>query len=460
MGKHSLNLFFIRFFSTVAAFLVVYHYSHTLSTAEYGSYQSIWTSVAFINAFAGLGISSIVFTYTPQKLLQILNGLPRNLKTGIIAIPLLCGVVFAAHSFLQGYHAVLFFAFFLLYNACAVLEVLLSALHRFRLLPAISFVYAALFCVLHYYAACGSLDMNVLFGWLALLLLVRLILYLFIFLPIDKSIEAADTGAVNIAEVKLLWKHLYFFEASQILIAYLDKFILSNMLSKADFALYFNATMSIPFISLVFSAIANAGMMQLAKTRETASQVSVLHHTGKLLSTVAFPCFFFFVFFSREVFTVLFSEKYLSAIPIFICAMLSLPVRAYSYTAILQTHHKGQIINKGVVMDLAVSVLLIFPLYHLLGLKGVVLSFVIGTYVQAIYYLVCSGRLLQVPFYRLIPLKNWSVKFILFGISIFSLHYFLKNTLQDAALLITGLAATSGVSLILLLREFKMNSLM
>lgn len=459
MGKHSLNLFFIRFFSTVATFLVVYYYSHTLSTAEHGRYQSIWTSVAFINAFAGLGISSIVFTYTPQKLLQILNYLPRNFKTGIIIMSLVCSVVFAVLCFLQGYHLPLFFAFFLLYNACAILEVLLSALHRFRFLPAISFVYAVLFCVLHYYAVRSILDVNRLFGWLALLLFARLLLYLFILLPISKNNEVEETETVNMAAVKKLWGHLYFFEASQILIAYLDKFLLSNMLSEADFALYFNATISIPFISLVFSAIANAGMMQLAKIREVTPQLSVLHHTGKLLSTVAFPCFFFFVFFSREVFILLFSEKYLSAVPIFICAMLSLPVRAYSYTAILQTHHKGQIINKGVVIDLVVSVLLIFPLYYLLGLKGVALSFVIGTYIQAAYYLVCSGILLQVPFYRLIPLKNWCVKFIFFGISIFSLHYFLKNALPDAVLLMVGLTVIGSVSLILLRREFKANSL-
>ncbi len=453
MGKHSLHLFFIRFFSTVATFLVVYYYSHTLSKADYGSYQSIWTAVATIYAFAGLGVSSVVFTYTPQKLLQILSNLPGNFKAAITIIPLCCSAAFAGYCFSQGYDALLFFSFFLLYSACALFEVLLSALHRFRFLPFISLGYAAFFCGLHYYAVRGSLDLNVLFGWLAVLLLARLACYLFILFPIGKQKETEE--AINMAELKTLWKHLYFYEASQILIAYLDKFILSNTLSHADFALYFNATMSIPFISLVFSAIANAGMMQLAKTRSVPAQLSIQHHTGKLLSTVAFPCFFFLVFFSNEVFTVLFSEKYLSSIPVFICAMLSLPVRAYNYTALLQTYHKGAHINKGVAIDIVVSVLLVFPLYFLLGLKGVALSFVIGTYAQALYYLHCSGKLLQIPFYRLVPLKNWCLKFILFGISIFSLHYFLKNILTDVALLVVGITAIGSVSLIWLRREFK-----
>src|SRR5690606_10351781 len=108
---------------------------------------------------------------------------------------------------------------------------------------------------------------------------------------------------------------------------------------------------------------------------------------GRLLSCIAYPVFFFLFFFRSEFITVVFSEKYVEAIPIFLCSVLILPVRAYSNTTILQNYHQGRIINAGVLLDYIVALAVIYPLYLWLGLAGIALSFVVSTYVQVIFYL-------------------------------------------------------------------------
>lgn len=435
--SQSLNLFLIRFFSTAATFLVVYFYSHHLSENDYGIYQTIWTQTAFFNAFAGLGLASLVFTYTPEKLIALIKNIRFGNYCLLFLIPVFCGGFFVFLQQFKGESAVVFFLFFLAFTLCNLLEVTLTALQQFKLLPVISLLYAIGFCWIHYRALHTAYDNHALFKMLLFLLCIKLLLlFIILFFTIYKKQSTSLQEAIDLKPVRLLWMHLYFFEASQVVLSYLDKFILSNVLDEKQFALYFNATMSIPFLSLLFSAVANAGMMQLSKEKNAEKQIAILHHIGKALATVAFPCFFFFLFFSREVFIVVFSEKYLEALPIFICSLLSLPLRAFSFTALLQIHHKGKQINQGVLIDLTVSIVLSAPLYFGLGLKGVALAFVIGTFAQAAYYLHHSGKLVNTQPLALLPLKKWLVKFLYSGVLLFAAHYFFQKYLQPMQVLI------------------------
>jgi hypothetical protein len=66
-------------------------------------------------------------------------------------------------------------------------------------------------------------------------------------------------------------------------------------------------------------------------------------------------------------------------------------------------------------MDIGIAVLLMYPMYLLLGLPGVALSFVLSTCFQVIYYLFHTRKLLQVRIIDLFPLSNWLKKIMGFG---------------------------------------------
>jgi O-antigen/teichoic acid export membrane protein len=183
--------------------------------------------------------------------------------------------------------------------------------------------------------------------------------------------------------------------------------------------------------------------------------VNILHQMGKLLGTIAFGCFFFFVVFSREVFMVVFSAKYLAATSIFICTLLALPARAYNFTALLQIHGKGNTINKGVLIDAIVAIIFFIPLYFLLGLKGVALSFVLGTYAQAAYYLIQAAKLSDRPLLQLIPLQNWLLKFLLLGGFMLVLHASLRHFFDEKVTLLAGCLITGCLGVFILWREGK-----
>jgi hypothetical protein len=112
-----------------------------------------------------------------------------------------------------------------------------------------------------------------------------------------------------------------------------------------------------------------------------------------------------------------------SAIPIFMVSILVLPVRAYSFTTVLQRMHKGAVINAGAIADLLVACGLMYPLYRWLGLPGVALSFVMSTWLQASFYLIYTARLLKVSAFRLLPGVNWLVKLIVFAVIFIIIRY-------------------------------------
>ena len=133
--------------------------------------------------------------------------------------------------------------------------------------------------------------------------------------------------------------------------------------------------------------------------------------------------------------TVVFSPNYINAAWIFVCTQLVLPIRAYPFTAILQSEHRGDIINKAALIDLVMACMLIYPLYLLMGLPGVALSFVISTYWQAAYYLRHTSKIMNTTVGSLIPLSLLLRKFLLFG-TILSIAFFIISSITNSTWLI------------------------
>jgi O-antigen/teichoic acid export membrane protein len=174
-----------------------------------------------------------------------------------------------------------------------------------------------------------------------------------------------------------------------------------------------------------------------------------------MLSSIVFPVFFFLYIFRNELFVTVLSEKYIPAIPIFAVSILSLPVRAYSFTTVLQRAHKGHIINIGAVAELVLALALMYPLYLFMGLPGVALSFVISTYLQAVFYLIATARHLRVSPLHLLPLRNWTVKFVMYGSVMLAIHYIGALQYTGKATLLLG--ALGMVILILFTFVFELN---
>src|SRR5690606_18525106 len=173
------------------------------------------------------------------------------------------------------------------------------------------------------------------------------------------------------------------------------------------------------------------------------------------LSCIIFPLFFFFLLFRNELFLVVLSEKYLPSVPIFLMSILAIPLRAYSFTTILQNRHKGAIINTGAFLDLLLACVLMYPLYLWLGLPGIALAFVVSSYLQAGFYLYHTAKSLDTSIGKLAPYGNWLLKMVIYG-SVYTIsYYFIAPYFAALNVLILGMALTVLLVLVSLGLESK-----
>jgi len=348
--------------------------------------------------------------------------------------------------------------FILTYALSVIFESFLLVCRNYKKLTAINVLYSVAFCAIHWYMLNYGFSFQLLFIGLLLLAALRLGFYVIISIADMRKevVEAADR--VAIADVRSLWLHLGFYDVTQMLFTWIDKFIISLVLTAQLSAIYYNGSQNIPFLPLLLSAAGSSVLMHLAGGKskdETPDIIRLMNQSGRVLSSIVFPLFFFLLFFRHELFFFLFWGKYREALPIFAVSILVLPVKSYSFTTVLQRLHKGSIINIGSVADIGLACALMYPLYLWLGLPGVALSFVITTYLQAAFYLFYSARLLHTSPLRLVPYKNWMLKLIVFSLVFIVIHYAGGRFFTGKINLILGIVAMVTLSVVSLLIELK-----
>lgn len=458
---NSFLIFLIRFFPSLAALIVVIVFSRYTSEEVYGSYQNFWVRLYLLSALATLGIPAFLLTYTPQ--------FTRYLFTTMrawhyIAIMLWMIAVAASFAFLHhataGMPVYIAFLFFLLHCLNAISETLLIVARKFSLLLWVNLLYTAAFLLLHYGVLAGAYSVESLFLYLLLPIGLKLLVTGISFASFTKTQDLPPEQEYTKTDIRSLWLHIGIYDVLQRVFTWIDKFVISILFTAGVSAMYFNGTYDIPFLPLLLGAVSSAALLQLAsggKKGDKPSAILIANQTARILSAVVFPLFFFLFLFREELFHVLLTIKYTDSIPIFAVTVFIVPLRAYNFTSILQNRHKGRIINIGALLDLLIACALMYPLYQWLGLTGIALSFVISSYVQGAYYLHHTARVLNTKVYNIIPLVNWSVKLIAFGLLFIIIHYLLDSLFSDAIVLFLGSLVLVVTLLVSLAIEFRVS---
>jgi len=441
----------------LASLLVLYVFAHRLPVQENGAYQGFWAQLNVFNAIAGMGISIFVYTYTPAKLESLFRTFTSRHFLGYSLFLLICGVVFAYLQIRNGLSLPVSILLLILFTFCNITDALLAVFRRASALIWINFLYALGFFLAHLWKLHTVASLDDLATLLLPLLMAKLVLSIrFIVKGVVVDTPEKQPQEAEIKSMRRLWMHLYFYDIIQISFLWLDKFIVSLLLSKEAAAIYINGSLNIPFLPLAFAAVSSAALMQLSTTKSPRQQTRVVQGVGRLLATMAFPLFFFFLFFKEDFILSFFSEKYEVAIPIFLCSIMILPLRAYNHTIILQSREQGAVINRGALLDLVLALSFMYPLYLFMGLPGVALSFVLSTVVQVIYYFQHSRKIVEAKVADLLPLKNWTIKLLGFGLLAFLLHLILPDNGQRLFRLFMAALVMGGISGAILLQELRM----
>ena len=449
--SNSFLIFIIRFFPSLANLLVMIWYSRRFNEHFYGLYQNFWIQVYVLAPLICFGLHIVMVTYSKETIVGIARSIPvfRYSRYSIWVLAL--GVVFAMMQYhFLGNDFVLPFIFLILFSLNFILESFLIVCRNYITLTVINITFSVSWCLIHWYCMQESTDLPDLFRMLFVIIAARFFIYAVIgFIHFRKTTTDNNITIAELSKIRSLWLHLGLYDVLQVLFSYIDKFIISLLLVAQVSAIYYNASQNIPFLPLLLSAAGSAVLLQLASRKssvENADTIRLMNQSGKLLSSVVFPVFFYLLFFRYELIVKLFTEKYLPAVPIFLMSILVLPVRAYNFTTVLQRHHKGHIINAGAIADLALALVLMYPLYRWLGLPGVALSFVISTYLQAAFYLYHSAKLLHTHPLKMIPLVNWLIKLIVYSCMFIAIHYMASRYFTGWITLILG-----GVALVMII---------
>jgi len=452
-------IFLIRFFPSLANALVIILFSRNLSTPAYGSYQNFWIQLFVLNTLACLGFQSFIITYPHRFVAGIFKKLTGSHYLLLALWIVVCAAIFAGIQY--AYNAispVIPFLFLLAYALSVIAESILLSFRRFKILLGVNVAHTAVFILLHVYHLYEGWSFSMLFMALLLLAVARLLL---LAVPAARAVKAEPSGHIDTAEMRKarnLWVHIGIYDVSQMLFKWIDKFIISLLLAGQLSAIYFNGSVDIPFLPLLLGAAGSAALMQLAQVQggnEKEQALHLINHSSRLLSSIVFPVFWFLCCYRTELFTVLLSDTYLPSVPIFVASILALPLRAYSFTTLLQNRHKGRIINIGAILDLLLACALMYPLYLLMGLPGVALSFVISSYLQAAYYLYHTATVLQVKIVKLVPFANLLVKLIVFAFLFIVIHYLSAIYFTPQIVLFSGVLLAMLMAAITLLVEYR-----
>lgn len=440
--SNSFLIFITRFFPSLASLVVMIWYSRNLPPASYGNYQHFWIHLLIFFPLACIGVHTLIVTYSKDTIVSLIKRI-KGLHWALYALWLATlSVIFAKlqSDIIKGSFVVPFL-FLFCYSLTFILESFLIIFKNYAVLVSVNLLYSTAFCVIHWVSLQDDFSLATLFAYLLGITIIRFFIYLVAALWHKRQLSGKTEDEYDTKKIRDLWLQLGLYDILQVLSSYVDKFIISILLTSELSAIYYNGSQNIPFIPLLLSAAGTAVLMQLASGRkhdETAETIKLMHQSGKILSCIIFPLFFFLLIYRSELIVTIFTEKYTPAIPVFLAAILVIPVRAYSFTTILQRQHKGNIINIGAAAELLLACILMYPLYKWMGLPGVALSFVISTYLQAAFYLYHSGKILNVRPLQLIPYSNWLAKSIIFATLFISIHNISREYLGVEIALILG----------------------
>lgn len=437
--------------------------SKVLNTYNYGVYQKFWTQLFLISAIASLGFPTFILTYSKNAASEILNNLKYKFWGLYSFVAIVVSLFFSYYQNSISDVSIFYSSLLLiLFITSSWLDSLLIVYKKFFFIVFTSFVYAVAIWLIHYTNINGDYDFKLLIKHLCLLASIKIILSLYIVRNeyiLHKKHNAKSLNKVPIIASKKLWIQLGFNEVFNQLFRWFDKFLLSFILSSELFALYFNGSSELLFLSILFSAISSAVIQFWANSnsfKDAVNKIPLLHYSTQILSTIMMPLFWFLVLYRIEFLAIVFSEKYIPAATIFACSQITLPIRSFPFTAILQSEHRGDIINKGAILDFIIACILMYPLYLLLGLPGIVLSFVISTYIQAGYYLFQAKKITGFNIFEIFPIRTLISKFFISGIFIGSTYLLIYSfdisiTLRFAL----GLTVLAMLISLLLIKELK-----
>ena len=407
----------------VQVFIIIW-YSRKLSFTDYGTYQSIWLYVNIVSIFSMFGLPSLILSTSSKNIIIWIrqNKVLFFFWSSLLNFIPLIYILFKVDEYSFAIR-ILVIMLIIVQNISIITETVAIKKEKEKLILVTNIIFSAGYFIWHLMVLYRGYSLPLLLLGLVFMFIIKSLLMLYY----GNKDTVLPTPA-NTVQMGRQWLYLGVNDVLGVLATWLDKWVILVFLSVSQFAVYFNGAYEIPIFGLMVSAVGNIMIVEFSKKEgnDTKKIKSLFEDSSLLLAAVVFPSFCFLFFYHVEFFTLIFGAKYLASIPVFVISIFILPVRIIYSTTVLQVYHRSDLIVKGALLDLLTAIVLMFILYPILQMRGLVLAFVLSTYVQVGYYLWHTGKLINkkvsyfFPFKRLAAIMLLSVVFTGFGYYLFS----------------------------------------
>lgn len=184
------------------------------------------------------------------------------------------------------------------------------------------------------------------------------------------------------------------------------QYAVSHRFDAATFAVYSVGCFQIPLLELVASPLANVMMVRMAerlRDGQRAEAMEIWTRTTRILALVFFPVLALLLVTARDFIVLLFTDRYLASVPIFMVWSLALASSVLQTDAILRVYAATRFMLVLGLLKLLVIATLIGAFMSAFGLQGAVLVSLVATLAMKVAALARMRRLAGVGVRNLLP---------------------------------------------------------
>jgi O-antigen/teichoic acid export membrane protein len=190
---------------------------------------------------------------------------------------------------------------------------------------------------------------------------------------------------------------------------YVDKMVVSNQSSAAEYALYVRGAMEIPVIGIIANTLDNLLMPQFVKAYKEHNLAGIItswHRTIRLMAMFIYPSCLFLILSAGLLIPAIFSDKYVGSVIIFQIYTVSLLSRISTFDVIMRAIGQTKYILWISLASILFNVVFTYLFMQYWGLVGAPIATVITLVLMRLAYLISITRFFHIGLKKVFPWRS------------------------------------------------------
>ncbi|MCD6365044.1 MAG: oligosaccharide flippase family protein, partial [Planctomycetes bacterium] len=194
------------------------------------------------------------------------------------------------------------------------------------------------------------------------------------------------------------------------MMGYIDRVLVSMMVSPAEFAEYDNGAIRLPLLPIVVMSVTAVLLPELTRMYKSGDKAGMLRIWQAAMiksSYVVLPAAVFLMILADDAVVLLFSDRYAGSVPIFRVFLVLLPFQMVSYGPVFHASNNNRKIVLINAVTLVIHIPLLFFFVRHMGIMGAAITTVFSQVaIRILLHIVFIANIVERPVARVIPLDK------------------------------------------------------